>query len=179
MLIYRLRLCRRPLFLYIRLYLILVLGWFGLWHWIRGTIWLRIAYLQSRFAWFWDFGVFAILLMVSDSLVLHFDTNLSFLPCFKAAKKTRNAKPCNMVVELRIDLLRGPNLWQKRCHTSPIALSSLPVGARGVQGSCFHWFSLVFMYFRRIWGHPGPEGWAACGGLWQPVAGCGPEVLPL
>ena len=48
--------------------------------------------------------------MVSDSLVLHFDTKFRFLLCFEAAKKTRNAKPCNMVVEIRIDVLRGPDL---------------------------------------------------------------------
>ena len=177
--IYRLRLCRRPLFLLSRLYLIWVLGWFGMRHWIRGTIWVRIACFRSRFAWFWDFSVFVILLMVSDALVLHFDTKFRFLLCFEAAKKTRNAKPFNMVVEFRIDLLRGPDLWQKRCHASFIALSSLPLGARGSQGSCFHWSSLVFIDFSRVWGYLGPEGWPACGALWRPVASSGGFVIPL
>ena len=45
--------------------------------------------------------------MVSGSLVMHFDTNLSFLPCFKADKSMRNAKPFNMVVEFRIDSVEG------------------------------------------------------------------------
>ena len=151
-------------------------GWFGVRGWIQNATWLRIAYLKSRSAWFWDFSVFAILLMVSGSLVLHFDTDLSFLLCFKAVKKTRNAKPFNMVVEFCIDLLRGPDLWQKRCHASPIAQSSLPLGAWGIQASCFHWFSLVFIDFRRIWGYLGPEGWPACGALWRPVAPCGSEM---
>ena len=174
--IYRLRLCRRPLFLHIRLYLIWVLGWFGMRHWIRGTIWLRIAYLKSRFAWFWDFSVFAILLMVSGSLVMHFDTNLSFLPCFKADKNTCNAKPFNMGVKFCIDLLRGPDLWQKRCHASPIAQSSLPLGAWGIQASCFHWLSLVFWFslisggFEAIWGQKVGQPVAACGGLLGPLA---------
>ena len=59
-----------------------------------------------------DFGMlvfFGILLMVSDSLVLHFDTKFRFLVCFEAAKKTRNAKPFNVVVEFRLDLLWGPD----------------------------------------------------------------------
>ena len=48
--------------------------------------------------------------MVSDSLVLHFSTKFRFLLCFKAANKTRNAKPFNVVVEFRLDLLWGPDL---------------------------------------------------------------------
>ena len=47
--------------------------------------------------------------MVSDALVLHFDTKFKFLLCFEAAKKTRNAKPFNVVVEFRLDLLWGPD----------------------------------------------------------------------
>ena len=61
--------------------------------WIRGSIWLQIAYLNNHFSGFWDFSVFDILVMVSDPLVLYFDTEFRFLLCFKAAKKTRNAKP--------------------------------------------------------------------------------------
>ena len=87
LIIYRLRLCRQPLFLHIRLHLIWVLGWFVIQHWIRGTIWLRIAYLKSRIAWFWDFSVFGILSMVSGSLVLHFDTKFRSLLCFEASKR--------------------------------------------------------------------------------------------
>ena len=55
--IYRLRLCRRPLFLNIRFYVIWVLRWSGIRYRICGAIWLRIAYVKSRFAWFWDFSV--------------------------------------------------------------------------------------------------------------------------
>ena len=52
---------------------------------------------------------FAISLMVSGSLVLHFDTKFRCLLCFEAAKKMRNAKPFNVVVEFRLDLLWGPD----------------------------------------------------------------------
>ena len=54
-----------------------------------------------------DFSVSVILLTVSHSLVLHFDINFRSLLYFEAAKKTRNAKPCNMVVDFCLDLLWG------------------------------------------------------------------------
>ena len=58
-----------------------------------------------------------------------------------------------------------------RCTQMQMEAVVIDLYARGVQGSCFHWFPLVFIDFRRIWGHLGPEGWAACGALWRPVAG--------
>ena len=42
------------------------------------------------------------------------------------------------------------------------------IGGLGHPGKLF---SLIFIDFSRIWGHLGPEGWPACGGLWRPVAG--------
>ena len=137
---------------------------------------LRIAYLKSHFSWFWDFSVFDMLLIVLGlvSIVSWYLFNVSAI--FEATKKMRNEKPCKMVAEFRLDLPCGPDLWQKRCHASHIAQSSLPLGAWGIQASCFHWFSLVFIDFRRIWGYLGR---AACGGLWRTVAACGGIMLAL
>ena len=164
------------LFLHIRLYLIWVLGWFGMRHWIRGAIWLRIAYLKSQFAWFWDFRVSVILLMVFDSLVLHFDTQLGFLLCFEAAKKTRNAKPFNVVVEFRLDLLWGPDWWQKRCHASPLEARGVHIGGQGCPGKLF---SLTFIGFHWFQEDLKPPGARRLAGLWRPVAASGGFVLPL
>ena len=174
--IYRLRLCRRPLFLLIRLYLIWVLGWFGMWHWIRGAIWLRIAYFKSPFAWFWDFSVFAILLMVSDSFASHFDTKFRFLLCFEAAKKTRNTKPFNVVVEFCLDLLWGPVWWQKRCHASPLEARGIHIGGQGCPGKLFSWIFIGFHWFQGdLW----LSGDRRLAGLWRPVAGCGGLLAPV
>ena len=139
--VYRLHLCRRPRFLHIRLYLIWVLGWFGMRHWIRAAIWLRNAYLKISFAGFWYFHVFDILWMVSGSLVLYFDTHFMHLFCFEAIEETRNEKPCNMVVEFRLDLPWGPDWWQKRCRALPIAYCQLKPGTL---------FSLILLIFHRF-----------------------------
>ena len=50
-----------------------------------------------------------ILLMVSDSLVLYFDTYFRSLLCFEATQKTCIEKPPNLVVEFRLDLPWGPD----------------------------------------------------------------------
>ena len=174
MYIYRLRLCRRPLFLHICLYLIWVLGWFGMRHWIRGAIWLRIAYLKSRFAWFWDFSVFFILLTVYHLLPLHFDTKCRFLLCFEAAKKTRNAKPCNMVVEFRLDLLWGSDWWQKRCHALQLEARGVHIGGQECPGKLFSLIFMGFHWFQVDWRPPGARGFA---GLWRAVGPCG-RIIP-
>ena len=77
--------------------------------------------------------------MVSDSLVLHFDTKFRFLLCFEAAKKTRNAKPFNAVVEFPLDLLYGDPIGDKNDATHRHWKPGVSIlGARGVQGSLFH-----------------------------------------
>ena len=48
-----------------------------------------------------------------------------------------------------------------------------------VYGSYFHCFSLVVIDFEGFHGHLEWEVGAACGPLWQPVAACGTEVVPL
>ena len=80
-----------------------------------------------------------LLTVSSDSMVWHFD-KIMFLLCFKAAKNTRNAKPFNMVVEFRLDLICDKNDATHRlslrahCHWVPGA-------SRGVVFIDFHWFS--------------------------------------
>ena len=59
-----------------------------------------------------DFEISVFLIFCSsffDWLVLYFDTYLMYLLHFEATKKTRNEKPCNMVVEFRLDLPWGPD----------------------------------------------------------------------
>ena len=109
------------------------------------------------------FQCFFILLTVSHSLGLHFDTKCKFLLCFEAAKKTRNAKPCNMVVEFRLDLLWGPDWWQKRCHASQLEARGVHIGGQECPGKLF---SLIFIGF-----HGFQEDWRPrLAGLWRPVA---------
>ena len=48
------------------------------------------------------------LVAVSDLLVLYFDTNFSFLFHFEMIRKTRSAKPGNLAVGFRLDLLWDP-----------------------------------------------------------------------
>ena len=82
--------------------------------------------------------------MVSDSLVLHFDTQFKFLLWFEAAKKTRNAKPFDVVVEFRLDLLWGPDWRQKRCHASPLEARGVHIGGQGCPGKLFSLISMCF-----------------------------------
>ena len=82
--------------------------------------------------------------MVSDSLVLHFDANLSFLLCFKAFKKTPNAEPLNMVVEFRLDLLWGTQLMTKTMPRSAYCSELIAIGGQGCPGKLFLLISIGF-----------------------------------
>ena len=63
----------------------------------------------------------AVLLRVSDLLVLCFDTYLMYLFCSEVIKKTLVEKPFNMVVGFHPDLLWGPDWRQKRCRLLHLA----------------------------------------------------------
>ena len=85
--------------------------------------------------------------MVSGSLVLYFDTDLSFLPCFRAAKKTLNAKPFNMVVEFRIDPVEGTRYARYVTKTIPRIAYCFELIAIGCLGHPGELFSLIFIGF--------------------------------
>ena len=82
--------------------------------------------------------------MVSGSLVLYFDTDLSFLPCFRAAKKTLNAKPFNMVVDFRIDPVEGTRYVTKTIPRIAYCFELIAIGCLGHPGQLF---SLILISF--------------------------------
>ena len=66
------------------------------------------------------------------------NTNSMVVVCFKATTNMLNEKPCNLVVDFRRDLPRGPDWLQKRCRALPMPQSSLPTEARFIQGFYFY-----------------------------------------
>ena len=174
--IYRLRLCRRPLFLHIRLYLIWVLGWFGMRHWIRGAILLRIAYLKSHFSWFWGFSVFDILLIVFRlvSIVFWYLFNVSAI--FWGHQKDARRKTMQYGCGISSRSALGTRFVTKTMPRIAYCPELIAIGGLGHPGKLF---SLIFIGFHWFQEDLKLSGARRLASLWRPVGPCGGFVLAL
>ena len=115
---------------------------------------------------------FETLLMISDSLVFHFDTNLRFMMCFEKNQKDSGRKTMQSPLIISqwtfVQICCGDLIDDK----SDVAYGPLPIEAKGL--ICI--FSVCFHLFRKDSKLSGLGGGSS---LWAPVAACGGKVVPL
>ena len=146
-------------------------------HWIRGAIWLRIAYLRRKFAWFWDFSVFYILLIVFGlvSIVFWYLFNVSAIFWGHQKDAQRKTMQYGFGISCRSALgIRWVTKTMPRIAYCPELIAS---GGLGHPGKLF---SLVFIGFHWFQGDLRLSGARKLAGLWRPVAACWPlwQICP-
>ena len=139
-------------------------------HRIHGAIWLRIAHLKSRFAWFWDFSVFAILSIVFRLVSIVFWHLLNISAIFWGHQKDAQRKTMQYGCGISSRSALGTRWVRKTMPRIAYCPELIAIGGLGHPGKLF---SLIFICFHRFHEDLWLSGARRLASLWQAVAACG------
>ena len=102
--------------------------------------------------------------------------NLRIEGISQQTKKTRNEKVMQYGGGISSRSSEGTRLVTKTMPCIAYCLEPSAIGDQGCPGKLFSWIFICFHWYQEDLRLSGARKFA---GLWHPLAGCGPEVLPL